>query len=440
LADPRLLAVRHVAAVLDGQSLDAALADLPEGVDERDRALAAELGFGVCRWYRRLDALIGRLLQRPLRSRDRDLHLLLLVAAYQLLYTRVPAHAAVSEAVRLTRQLGKDWAGGLVNGVLRGLQRRQAELEAAVDAEPAVRVALPDWLFAAVEQAWPAQRDAILAASQARAPMTLRLDLSRVDRAAYARDLAERGVASRPHATVDSALVLERAVPVRDLPGFEDGRVSVQDAGAQLAGRYLEAGRGQRVLDACAAPGGKTLDILQHTPDLRVVALDIDEGRLARVTQNLERAGLAAELAVGDAAVPANAPWGRERYDRILVDAPCSATGVLRRHPDIRLLRRAGDIGALARRQADILDALWSLLVPGGRLLYVTCSVLPVENDVQVAAFLERHADAVAADLPAHAGARQGHGIQLLPGVDDTDGFYYAALTKAATVTGSPVN
>lgn len=437
MADPRLLAVRHVAAVLDGQSLDAALADLPEGVDERDRALAAELGFGVCRWYRRLDALVGALLQRPLRARDRDLHLLLLVAAYQLLHTRVPAHAAVSESVRLTRTLGKDWARGLVNGVLRGLQRRRAELEATVDAEPALRAAFPDWLFAEVERAWPAQRDAILEASQARAPMTLRLDLSRVTREEYARDLAALGVASRPHATVDTALVLERAVPVRTLPGFAKGWVSVQDAGAQLAAAFLDAGRGQRVLDACAAPGGKTLDILQRTPDLRLVALDIDAARLERVAQNLERACLVAELAVGDAAVPAGAAWANAPYDRILVDAPCSATGVLRRHPDIRLLRRADDIPALVRRQAAILDALWSLLIPGGRLLYVTCSVLPVENDAQVAAFLGRHADAVATELPAGAGTRQAHGLQLLPGVDDSDGFYYAALTKAPA---TPVN
>lgn len=431
MADPRLLALRHVAAVLDGQSLDTVLANPADAIDERDRTLAAELAFGVCRWYRRLDALVGRLLQKPLRARDRDVHLLLLVAVYQLLHTRIPAHAAVSEAVRLTRTLGKAWASGMVNGVLRRLQREQAELEASVDADPAVRAALPDWLFERLRAAWPAQCDSVLAATQARAPMVLRVDLARVDRAAYARELGAVGVSSKPHVAVDSALVLDRAVPVQALPGFGDGLVSVQDAGAQLAARYLGAGDGQQVLDACAAPGGKTLDVLQRSPGVRMVAVDIDAARLDRVSQNLTRAGLAAELAVGDAGAPGDAPWARRRYDRILADVPCSATGVLRRHPDIRLLRRASDIDPLVRRQAAILDALWALLAPGGRLLYVTCSLLPAENDDQVAAFLARQADADVVELPEGPGTRQVHGVQLLPGVDDTDGFYYAALAKS---------
>ena len=260
--------------------------------------------------------------------------------------------------------------------------------------------------------------------------MTLRVDLARTSRTDYAATLADAGIPARPHATVPGALVLDRPVGVTRLPGFDSGLVSVQDAGAQLAGAYLDLAPGQRVLDACAAPGGKTLDILQRCPQLEVTALDVDSERLARVAQNLDRAGLSAELVTADAAAPAGQAWAERRYDRILVDAPCSATGVMRRHPDIRLLRRAGDIDAMVRRQAAILDALWPLLAPGGRLLYVTCSLLPAENDVQVGAFLQRWPEAESLTLATPPGNRLGNGVQLLPGIDDTDGFYYAALGR----------
>jgi 16S rRNA (cytosine967-C5)-methyltransferase len=433
LADPRLIALRQVMAVLDGRSLDTVLAGPVAGVDDdRDRALAAELSFGVCRWYRRLDALVGLLVRKPLRGKDRDLHVLLLVGAYQLLYSRVPPHAAVSSVVQVSRDLGKGWASKLINGVMRRLQREQAELAAQVDADAAVRHAQPDWLFNAIAQAWPAQHESILGALQQRPPMTLRVDLSRTTRADYAAKLAAAGIPARPHATVPAALVLDRPVGVSCLPGFDSALVSVQDAGAQLAGAFLDLAPGQRVLDACAAPGGKTLDILQRCPQADVVALDIDRERLVRVEQNLERAGLSAELVVADAASAAGQPWAERRYDRILVDAPCSATGVMRRHPDIRLLRRAADIDALVRRQAAILDALWPLLAPGGRLLYVTCSLLPAENDAQIAAFLDRWPDAESLALASPPGNRLANGVQLLPGIDDTDGFYYAALSRRA--------
>ncbi len=431
MADPRQTAVRNLLGVLDGRSLDSMLASTAASLEDRDRALAAELSFGVCRWYRRLDALLAPLLQKPFRRKDRDLHVLMLVGAYQLLYTRIPAHAALSTTVEASRRLGKGWASGLVNGVLRRLQREYDGLAARVDADEAVRYAQPEWLYRAIRSAWPAGASAILEALQARPPMTLRVDVRQIPRSDYAQQLGAAGLGARPHGRVATALVLDAPVAVERLPGFDHGLVSVQDAGAQLAGEYLDLRPGLRVLDACAAPGGKTLDILQRADDLRVTALDVDPVRLERVAENLRRGGHRAELYAADAGAPQSGAWGGSRYDRILVDAPCSATGVMRRHPDIRLLRRAEDVPELVRRQSGILDALWPLLAPGGRLLYVTCSLLPQENAAQVEAFLDRHADARPLELPAGPGSRSGEGVQLLPGVDDTDGFYYAALIKA---------
>jgi 16S rRNA (cytosine967-C5)-methyltransferase len=357
-----------------------------------------------------------------------------LVGAYQLLYSRIAPHAAISTAVEASRRLGKPWASKLVNGVLRRLQRDQDVLAAAVDRNEAIRYALPDWLYDAICAAWPEQRSAILPALQARPPMVLRVDLNQISRGEYLRQLVAMGIPARPHPSVATALVLEIPHAVERLPGFARGLVSVQDAGAQLAGAYLDPRPGQRVLDACAAPGGKTLDILQRAANLQVTAVDLDGERLRRVDENLRRAGHRAALHVGDAARPEDAEWGRQRYQRILLDVPCSATGVLRRHPDIRLLRRELDIAALVERQAAILAALWPLLLPGGRLLYVTCSLLPVENALQLDAFLQRHADAAVVELPAIPGIRSGGGVQLLPGIDDTDGFFYAALEKRVTV------
>lgn len=437
MKDPRLAAVANVLAVLDGRSLDQVLATGTRDGNDRDRALAAELSFGVCRWYRRLDALVSALLKKPFKPRDRDLHVLLLVGAYQLLYSRVPAHAALSTTVECSRGLGKAWASKLINAVLRRLQRDQAELSDRVDADAAVRFAQPDWLAAAIRGAWPMQAEAVFEALQQRPPMVLRVALRRIARAEYAQQLAAAGIPARPHPSVPSALALDKAVAVETLPGFDDGLVSVQDAGAQLAASCLDLHAGQHVLDACAAPGGKTLELLQSCDDLRLTALDIDAQRLGRVGENLQRGGVAAELLQGDAAQPDGTDWGTASYQRILVDAPCSATGVMRRHPDIRLLRRADDIASLVSRQAAILDALWPLLAPGGRMLYVTCSLLPDENQLQVDRFLQRHADAQAVELPTVPGSPAGKGVQLLPGVDATDGFFYAALVKKAQLPQS---
>lgn len=425
-----MAAARAVLDVLKGQSLGDALARHADGVAVRDRALTAELAYGVCRHYFRLQAVADRLLAKPLKARDRDIAILLLVGIYQLHYTRVPPHAAISETVSASRLVGKSWASGLLNGILRRFQREGESLLAQVDGQSAARCSLPDWLLDALRQAWPADWERVAEAWLQRPPMTLRVNLGRIDRDRYVERLAEAGIGSVPVPGVPTALVLDHAMDVEQLPGFVEGLVSVQDAGAQLAAGYLDLAAGQQVLDACAAPGGKTGHILELHADCHVTALDIDEGRLLRVTDNLRRLGLAAEVVAGDAADPVG-DWAGCRYDRILADVPCSATGVIRRHPDIRLLRRADDIDVLAGRQARILDRLWPLLKPGGKLLYATCSVLPRENRQQVEAFLQRQSDA---ELEPLSGADTGDGMcQILPGDDGMDGFFYARLRKRET-------
>jgi 16S rRNA (cytosine967-C5)-methyltransferase len=427
-AAPRVAAARALAAILGGRSLSEVLPVAT--VPARDRALLAELVFGTCRWFHRLDFYLGHLLGRPLKPRDADVRTLLLVGLYQLTELRVPAHAAVDETVGAARGLGKAWAVGLVNGVLRGFLRQRTALEDAARGDPAAAYAHPAWLVERLQVAWPADWQAILEAANGRPPMTLRVNRLRADRAAAAQDLAAVGLRASPVPDVPSALVLEQPADVAALPGFAEGVLSVQDAGAQLAAPLLDPQPGERVLDACAAPGGKTGHLLEWCPDAEVVAVDVDPGRLARVRENLDRLGLQAQLFAGDAAQPAG-PWAGVSYDRILLDVPCTATGVIRRHPDIKLLRRPTDVADLVERQSRILDAVWPLLRPGGILLYVTCSLLPDENHLQIDRFLGRRGDASALAIEAPWGHPAGAGRQTLPGEQTMDGFFYARLQKA---------
>lgn len=412
-----------------GRSLSDLMPSALETVAARDRALLQELCYGTIRWLLRLQAVTQRLLQRPLKRRDRVIELLILVGLYQLLHMRVPAHAAVTETVEAVRVLGRPWAAGLVNGVLRRFQREHETLLAAVDSDQGHRFAHPRWLMEAVREAWPERWEAILDAANARPPMTLRVNRGRIDREAYGELLQQAGVAATPLAAVASALVLERPLEVDALPGFAEGLVSVQDAGAQLAAELLAPQAGQRVLDACAAPGGKSGHILELAPEVELTAVDLDGQRLERVRENLRRLRFKADLYVGDAAAPAG-EWAAPGYDRILLDVPCFATGVIRRHPDIKLLRRSDDIPALVRRQAQILDNIWPLLKPGGILLYATCSLLPVENEQQLERFLARQRDARERTIDAAWGHVRTVGRQTLPGEESMDGFYYAVLQK----------
>ncbi|MDR9437075.1 MAG: 16S rRNA (cytosine(967)-C(5))-methyltransferase RsmB [Thiohalophilus sp.] len=417
--------------VQQGQNLDNALESvIPQLEQPRDQGLLQHLCYGVMRWYPQLEFLLAQLLHKPLKKKDTDLRLLLLLGLYQLRFTRIPAHAAVDETVALTKRLNKDWARGMVNAVLRNYTRRHNELEQRLEQDPSAHSAHPAWLLGALQQAWPDHWPAIVAANNTQAPMSLRVNGRRGSRDAYIKRLLDAGLTARPAAHTESGMILHEPCPVEQLPGFATGEVSVQDGAAQLAASLLDAQPGERVLDACAAPGGKTAHLLERQPDLQdLIALDRDADRLQRVQDNLTRLELAATLIAGDAARP-DSWWDGQPFDRILLDAPCSATGVIRRHPDIKLHRRQSDIAALAATQHAMLLALWPLLKPGGTLLYATCSVLPEENRQQVECFLAAENTARHVPLAASWGHPLSAGQQILPGEDEMDGFYYARLVK----------
>jgi len=417
--------------VRQGHNLDSALdAVIPRLKNSQDQSLLQHLSYGVMRWYHQLDFLLQQLLHKPLKNKDTDLRLLMLLGLYQLRYSRIPDHAAVSETVALTRQLNKAWARGMVNAVLRNYLRQQEQLEQALDAEPVALHSHPGWLLQHLQQSWPQQWPAIVAANNQQPPMTLRHNARHGSRDTYIKRLADAGLASTPAPHTEHGLILEQACGVEQLPGFAAGEVSVQDTAAQLAAQLLTPQPGERILDACAAPGGKTAHLLEYQSRLQeLVALDIDQNRLQRIEQNLSRLKLQATLLQGDATRP-DTWWDQQLFDRILLDAPCSASGVIRRHPDIKLHRRQSDIPRLTQIQHDMLLALWPLLKPGGMLLYATCSVLPEENSRQLERFLDHVGNARHVPLEVEWGHVMPAGRQILPGEDKMDGFFYAHLVK----------
>jgi len=437
-ADLRAAAARVVLAVArDGRTLEDALA--AARLRDRDRPTVQSLAYGTVRWFPELEACLALLSSRPAGQLDPLLRALLLVGLYQLAHGDTPAHAAVAETVEATRALQKPRAAGLANAVLRRFQRERQEILARAHVAPAARLAHPTWLVDAFCRDWPEDCESLLAAGNVQPPMWLRVNARRGDAAAYARRLAASGLEGQACPFAPEALRLTKPVDVGRLPGFDEGYVSVQDAAAQLAARLLGAGPGMRVLDACAAPGGKACHVLELHPDLaELVALDLDPARNLRVRDNLARLQLEADVVTGNASTPGDW-WNGEPFDRVLLDAPCSGTGVIRRHPDIKLLRRPADVASFAVRQRGLLDALWTVLAPGGRLLYATCSVLSAENDGVVAAFLRDTPGAAEVTesarlfLPAQPPARApGAGFALLTGAADTDGFYYACIEKRA--------
>ncbi|MCW8274351.1 16S rRNA (cytosine(967)-C(5))-methyltransferase RsmB [Pseudomonas sp. PCH199] len=435
--NPRLAAAKALAAVLNGKaSLNSSLPTQLDKVEDRDRGFTQDLAFGTARWQPRLSALAAKLLQKPFKAADADVEALLLVGLYQLLYTRVPPHAAIGETVGCADKLKKPWAKALLNAVLRRAQRESEALLAELEHDPVVRTAHPRWLQKSLKAFWPEQWEAICTANNAHPPMILRVNRRHHTRDAYLGLLSEAGIAAKPCVYSRDGIILDAAADVRSLPGFAEGWISVQDEAAQLAADLLDLAPGQRVLDACCAPGGKTCHILEAESALAgVVAVDLEAKRLVRVRENLERLGLSAELIAADGR-DTQAWWDGKPFQRILLDAPCSATGVIRRHPDIKLTRQPDDIAALAALQGELLDAMWKALEVGGILLYATCSTLPTENTEVIEAFLARTPGARELDLATTAGIKQPHGRQLLAQEGGHDGFYYAKLIKIAAARG----
>lgn len=419
----RALAVDGLLAVLArGLSLDAVLADrrLAE-LSPEDRALTSAMLYGALRHRLQLEALMDRYLERPLKKRDLAIKMALALGFFQLGWMRIPAHAAVNETVATVRPR---WGRGLVNALLRRYEREGRPTDFS-DAPDAVRYSHPEWLVQRVRDTWPDDYGAILTANNQQAPMWIRTDRRRVTRDAYARHVAS---AECPDDAPD-AIRLEKPVDISELPGFAEGEVFVQDISAQRAAPLLLGDPAERILDACAAPGGKSVHLQALAPDARLVVVESEEDRLERLRDNLARAGGQAELVHGDATRP-EAWWDENPFDAILVDAPCSGSGVIRRHPDIKWLRRESDLDALARTQARLLRSLWPLLARGGRLLYCTCSILAEENHVVVARFLDDQDDACPMPLSLSVGRRAGPGWQVLPGDGGGDGFFYALLGK----------
>ncbi|QEO25222.1 16S rRNA (cytosine(967)-C(5))-methyltransferase RsmB [Xanthomonas translucens pv. undulosa] len=425
---PRVVAARVLSAVIDrGRSLKAELATaLPTLPDPRDRALVEAICFAALRRRPAYEAALRLWLQKQLPQRDAELRTLLMAGFAQLDVLGLAPHAALSATVEAARALDRPRQAGMVNALLRRALRDGLP-EVAADA------GWPLWLRDALHADWPQQAEAIFAASQQAAPLWLRVNRQRGTRDAYLQQLAEAGIGAQAVPDLADAIRLGESVAMSALPGFADGWVSVQDGSAQQVADVLAPAPGARVLDACAAPGGKSAHLLERDPRLRLTALDVDARRLARVRETFQRtgAGAQAQLQVADAAQP-DSWWDGEAFDAVLLDAPCSATGIVRRQPDVLLHRRREDVVALQALQARLLDAGWQVLRPGGVLVYATCSLLKDENARQLQAFLARTADAVAEDPGAACGHADGGGRQRLPGEQDRDGFFYARLRKTA--------
>ena len=424
----RLIAAKVLTSVIrDGQSLTAAL-DSTLGVVEsdKDRAFIQALCYGICRNYHRLDYILSQMLDKPLK--DLDVKALALIGLYQLKFMRVKSHAAVSETVLAARK--KPWAKALINALLRSYLRGQEGFEQKADNVKSALVSHPDWLIQQIEQDWPIQAQQIFQQNNEQPPMALRVNLANISQDQYLQKLRDQGIEAEAVSFCRSAILLNKPAAVDILPGFNEGWVSVQDTAAQLAAELLDVQIGHRVLDVCAAPGGKAAHILEHQPKVReLVAVDIDKLRLQRVNDNFQRLKLSAKLIVGDASKPEDW-WDGQLFDRILLDVPCSALGVIRRHPDIKLLRRAEDISTLQVLQQRIMTAVWPLLAPGGIMLYATCSILKQENEQQIEAFLATNANAIEVPINADWGLVRRYGRQILTGESAMDGFYYALIRK----------
>ena len=430
----RLASFKALKLVFDGKSLSAAQAKTIDSLDDgRDRGLANELVNGVLRWRWQLEFFVSILLSKPLKQKDSDVQIILLMALYELLECRTPDYAIINEAVELVRKSGKRWADGLVNAVLRRFTREKETLISSVS-EDSVKYSHPDWLLKKIRNDWPDHWQQILEANNKRPDFWLRVNKRYSNTEKYQQMLKEHDIESSQSGIADQALLLSQGQDVRQLPDFSQGAVSVQDVGAQLTAGLLNLDKGQRLLDLCAAPGGKTCHILEMGSSIKsLVAVESDELRMQRVEENVQRLKLdtdmAPELIVADAR-EFKQWWDGISFDRILIDAPCSASGVIRRHPDIKTHRRPTDIEPLVELQSEILQSAWTMLSTGGEMLYVTCSIFKDENQNQVQKFLMKNKNALELPINADWGHPCDFGRQLLPGEHKADGFYFCLIQK----------
>lgn len=435
-SSPRGAAVGMIGNVLDHTgtlSEPAELAAKGKAPDPRDAAQARHIAYGVLRWLGALEWLAAQLLKKPLKHKDRDIHRLILVGLFELWKSEGAEHAAVHETAEGARQLGKPWATGLINAVLRRFQREKSAWLEKLSTRTE-RFSHPEWLLKRLREDWPEHWQAMAEANNRQAGLWIRVNAAKTSLETVEQALDEAGLETRRHQHAPLALEVIPPAPVEQLPGFSDGLWSVQDPAAQMAAAWLDAQPGERILDACAAPGGKTCHLLETAPETRVLALDRSAKRLERVKQSAKRLGFDGEkrleIQQGDAADP-SAWWDGQVFDRILLDAPCTALGVIRRHPEIKWLRSPEQVNEAVALQATLLNRLWPTLKPGGILVYATCSVLGDENSRQIKRFLEDHEDAQALDPEVAYGHAGEAGVQILPGESDMDGFYYARIKKA---------
>ncbi|PHM46758.1 16S rRNA (cytosine(967)-C(5))-methyltransferase RsmB [Xenorhabdus miraniensis] len=422
----RSIAAKAITQVLEqGQSLSTVIPEMQQRISDKDKALLQELCFGVMRVLPQLEWFINQLMEKPLKGKQRIFHYLIMVGIYQLIYTRIPAHAVLAETVNGAITLKRPQLKGLINGVLRQFQRQQQELIERANNHIS-QYLHPKWLLERIQKAYPHNWQNIVDANNQKPPMWLRVNQFHHTANEYLALLEEANIEAELDKDHPNAIRLLIPRPVNTLPGFDKGWVTIQDRSAQGCAELLTPCNEESILDLCAAPGGKTTHILEIAPKSKVLAIDIDEQRIKRVNENLQRLNLHAVVKTGDGRLPHK--WATdEQFDRILLDAPCSATGVIRRHPDIKWLRRSDDIEQLATLQSEILDAIWPYLKKNGTLVYATCSILPQENSDQIKAFLKRHSDA---ELSSETGTQEKPGTQIIPEITGGDGFFYARLTK----------
>jgi 16S rRNA (cytosine967-C5)-methyltransferase len=430
MAKVRVVAAEAIGQVLRGRSLSTVLPKYSQKVADNDQSLLKELCFGTLRWYPQLQAIVNHLMSKPIKDKEREIQALLACGIYQLMYMRVADHAAINETVAATVKLKRLWAKGLVNAVLRNFQRQQQQITEQLANAAEFETAHPQWLINRIQKAWPEQAREILTANNLQAPMCLRVNANHCSRDDYLKLLAEKEIQASKTEHSSVGIWLNSPRDVTELPGFEDGWVSVQDESAQLAASLLDVQPDHVVLDACCAPGGKTCHILESEPKLAALtAIDLEASRLERCKDNLQRLNLQANLIAADVGA-IEEWWDNNPFDRILLDAPCSASGVIRRHPDIKLLRKDTDIDNLSKIQTELLEKVWKTLRKGSMLIYATCSVLPQENDQVVAQFLATNNDASVVKIEADWGKATDFGRQIFPSAKGGDGFYYSRLQK----------